>query len=42
MERGREDCIYVDYENITKVVKPENRIFIDDGLISLRVNSVGE
>ncbi|XP_013138748.1 PREDICTED: pyruvate kinase-like [Papilio polytes] len=27
--------IYVDYKNITGVVKPGNRIFIDDGLISI-------
>nr|UNF16857.1 pyruvate kinase [Hyphantria cunea] len=34
-ERGNAQVIYVDYKNITNVVKPGNRIFIDDGLISL-------
>ncbi|CAD0197273.1 unnamed protein product [Chrysodeixis includens] len=34
-ERGTAATIYVDYKNITNVVKPGNRIFIDDGLISV-------
>uniref|UniRef100_A0A914RPA2 Pyruvate kinase n=1 Tax=Parascaris equorum TaxID=6256 RepID=A0A914RPA2_PAREQ len=32
--------IYVDYANITKVLKAGSRIFIDDGLLSLSVNEV--
>ncbi|XP_060801805.1 pyruvate kinase isoform X2 [Amyelois transitella] len=34
-EKGTKDTVYVDYQNITNVVKPGNRIFIDDGLISV-------
>lgn len=34
-EKGNADIVFVDYKNITNVVKPGNRIFIDDGLISV-------
>ncbi|KAL0832552.1 hypothetical protein ABMA28_000757 [Loxostege sticticalis] len=34
-EKGNASVVYVDYKNITNVVKPGNRIFIDDGLISV-------
>jgi pyruvate kinase len=34
-EKGTVNVVYVDYKNITNVVKPGNRIFIDDGLISV-------
>lgn len=34
-EKGNASTIFVDYKNITNVVKPGNRIFIDDGLISV-------
>lgn len=34
-ERGNAEIIYVDYKNITNVVKTGSRIFIDDGLISI-------
>lgn len=34
-EKGSAQVVYVDYRNITNIVKPNNRIFIDDGLISV-------
>ncbi|KAG8177643.1 hypothetical protein JTE90_026721 [Oedothorax gibbosus] len=40
-EKCSEDVIYVDYKNITKVLVPGNKIYIDDGLISLVVEKVG-
>ncbi|KAG8331984.1 hypothetical protein J6590_029588 [Homalodisca vitripennis] len=39
-EKGTGNDIYVDYVNITKVVKPGDKIFVDDGLISLIVNKI--
>lgn len=34
-EKGSSQLVYVDYANIVNVIKPKNRIFVDDGLISL-------
>ncbi|CAN7979848.1 unnamed protein product [Ixodes pacificus] len=36
-----EKTLYVDYENITKVLNVNSKIFIDDGLISVVVKQVG-
>ncbi|MFV1073183.1 pyruvate kinase, partial [Klebsiella pneumoniae] len=41
-EKCTEKLLYLDYVNITKVVKPGNRIFVDDGLISLIAKDIGD
>ncbi|XP_078360531.1 pyruvate kinase PKM-like [Oculina patagonica] len=40
-DQGDEKTIFIDYENITKVMKEEGIIYIDDGLISLQVVEIG-
>ncbi|VDK73061.1 unnamed protein product [Litomosoides sigmodontis] len=37
---GTAENIFVDYKNITKVLSVGSRVFIDDGLISVVVNSI--
>ncbi|GIX71848.1 pyruvate kinase PKM [Caerostris extrusa] len=41
LEKCSASVFYLDYKNITKVVQEESRIYIDDGLISLVVKSIG-
>ncbi|CAG0893946.1 unnamed protein product [Darwinula stevensoni] len=41
MEKCSEKIIYTDYGNITKVVKEGSKVYIDDGLISLIVQNIG-
>ncbi len=41
-EKSTKENLYIDYKNIVQVIKPNNRIFIDDGLISLLVKKVGQ
>lgn len=41
MEQCDENILYVDYKNITQVMKVGSRMFIDDGLISVVVKEMG-
>lgn len=40
LEKGTSQVVYVDYDNIVKVVKVGNQVYIDDGLISLTCQEV--
>ena len=41
-EKCTKDTLWVDYKNITKVLTPGKRIFIDDGLISVVAKEIGK
>merc|ERR1711942_645945 len=40
-EKCTSEVLWLDYKNITKVVVPGKRLFIDDGLISVKCTEVG-
>jgi len=40
-EKCTEDVLWLDYKNITKVLTPGKRIYIDDGLISVMATEIG-
>ncbi|KAJ3636356.1 hypothetical protein Zmor_004515 [Zophobas morio] len=39
-EKGQKDCIYCDYKNLPKVISKNSIIYVDDGLLSLKVIKV--
>ena len=41
-DKGDKNMVYVDYTNITKVVPLGGLVYVDDGLIQLKVLSIGE
>lgn len=42
MEKCDEKVLWLDYKNITKVVQNGSYIYVDDGLISLKVKEIGK
>lgn len=41
-ENCDEEILWLDYKNIAKVVQSGSHIYIDDGLISLKVKEIGK
>lgn len=42
MDNCDDKILWLDYKNITKVVQQGSHVYIDDGLISLKVKEIGE
>lgn len=42
MEKCDDKVLWLDYKNITKVLEVGNHVYIDDGLISVKVKEVGK
>eukprot|EP01083_Nonionella_stella_P033654 92096_1 len=40
-DKGTESQFFIDYKNITKVTHEGDVVYIDDGLVSLRIESIG-
>lgn len=45
-DKYKDNCdekhLWLDYKNITKILKVGGHVYIDDGLMSLKVKEVGE
>lgn len=45
-DKHKDNCdeknLWLDYKNITKVVQQGSKVYIDDGLISLKVLEIGQ
>jgi len=40
--KGSNKLVYVDYENITKILKENDRLYVDDGLILMTAKKIGK
>lgn len=42
MDKCDEKTLWLDYKNMTKVVQTGSHVYVDDGLISLKVKEIGK